>query len=157
MLWCSAAVTSKNQSASLIVRFYPLKRKESSPVATAGSQRLGYISNVMAHCPFTYNRACRQTLPFLLLLSHNYRICSRRFIGRNWIWRFSVTERSSGSTRHQSAGCLLLEVQTLKRGCQFGFIARLYMLFGPKVRARRRVMMEETVRKGCRGGSDTIG
>lgn len=64
VLFCSAAVTSKSQSVSLIVRFYPLKRKESSPVATAGSQRLGYISNMMAHCPFYYTPACRQTLPF---------------------------------------------------------------------------------------------
>lgn len=53
VLYRSAALTSKSQSASLIVRFYPLKRKESSPVITAGSQRLGYVSSVMAHCPFT--------------------------------------------------------------------------------------------------------
>lgn len=86
----------------------------------SGSQRLGYISNVMAHCPLTTPRACRQTLPSSSSSPHNYCICSRRFVGRNRSRHRSVTEWSWWAEHHQSTGCLLLEVQTLKRGCQFG-------------------------------------
>lgn len=132
LLLCSAAVTSKSQSVSLIVRFYPLKRKESSPAITAGSQRLGYLSIVMAHCSFTtVEPAGKHWLPSLPLPSHIITVSvAWRFIGRNWTRHSSVTEWSSWSRRHRSNGCFFFEVQTLKRGCQivFPFLTIFYCI-----------------------------
>ena len=119
----SAAVTSKGPSAPLIVRFYPLKRKESSPVATVGSQRLGYLSDVMAHCSFTtLEPAGKPCLPSPPLASHVITVSvagdlSAVIQADTSVWLSGLRDR--GATR--AMGVSLLEEQTLKRGCHIVF------------------------------------